>query len=320
MRNSLKYFATFPAGTFNLIAKRLKGFKLNELRIIEHDDSSVIFQSSLQIERLVELRYFTNVYLIADNTATVPKSAFKGRYFRLMLLKDGAPQPIAQSERAELEAKIKREFRLEPNTHLSKNNFYLIERASGRKLFTLRLPRAKFKREKLRAGELRSELAHILCLAAGIKAKHTVLDMFAGYGSIPYEAIRGFGCKQAIAVDNQKLPNRHEHPSIEWHGADATNLDFIADSSVDRVVTDPPWGIYDTEISDMSALYVDSTKEMLRILKPDGVAVILSGYDKAAECLKQVEGLELIGHWNVLISGKKAVILKLQKTNNPSSP
>jgi tRNA (guanine6-N2)-methyltransferase len=304
-----QYFATFPAGIFDLIAKQLKGYKLDELKIVEHDDSSVLFASSLTIEKLIELRYFTNVYLVIDDQSTT--SAIKGSYYRLMLLKGGEPQQMDAAQRAKLEARIQQDYQLEPNTHLSKNDFYLIERSSGKKLFTLKLSRSK--REKLAAGELRPELAHILCLAAGVKAKRTVVDMFAGYGSLPFEAVRGFGCKQVIAVDNQKLPKRHEHKLIKWYENDARKLDFLADDSVDRVVTDPPWGIYDAGLDDLPSLYSDFMNELVRILKPDGVAVILSGYDKAAAYLEKNEKLRLIGRWNVLVSGKKATIYKLQK-------
>jgi hypothetical protein len=76
-----------------------------------------------------------------------------GKYFKLMMIKNGEPQQINEAERTKLEAKIRRDFKLEPNTHLSKNNFYLIERSSGSKLFTLRLARAKFKRGELSKGE-----------------------------------------------------------------------------------------------------------------------------------------------------------------------
>lgn len=307
-----RYFATFPAGTFDLISKQLKGFKLDELKIVEHDDSSVIFQSYLPTERLVELRYFTNVYQVIDKLVEVPKPALKGRHYRLMLLKNGSPQPMNQNERTKLEAEIKQGLGLEPNAHLSKNDFYLIERTSGKKLFTLRLPRAKFKREKLPAGELRPELAHILCLAVGIKAKHTVLDMFAGYGSIPYEAVRGFGCKQVVAVDKQKLPNRHEHPSIKWHEADARNLDFLADDSIDRIVTDPPWGFYD-KVDDLSVIYSQVLKEVRRIMKPDGVVVLLTGNTELEGVVQKSEGLRVLKTSPILVSGKKAKILKLQK-------
>ena len=287
---------------------------MDEFKIAARDDSSVLFESSLPIEKLIELRYFTNVYFVVDDAKPLPKSLLKGKYFRLMLLKEGEPRSIQQDGKEEFETKIKQTYKLEPNTHLSKNDFYLIERKSGQKLLTLRLPKAKFKREKLSAGELRPELAHILCLAAGVKAKHILLDMFAGYGSIPYEAVRGFRCRNVTAVDIKRLPGRHEYHGIEWQEADARNLNHVQDNSIDRVVTDPPWGIYDAEVDDLSSLYKDFTQAMTRTLRPGGVAVVLSGFEGAAECFEAAKTLQLINKWNVLVSGKKATIYKLQKT------
>lgn len=306
-----RFFATFPAGCFDIIARQLKTFTLSELKIAAHDDSSVTFQSSLPTEQLIELRYFTNIYLVFDKPEKIPKSSLRGKYYRLMLLRDGSPQPMNQNERTKLETKLKQELRLEPNAHLSKNDFYLIERSSGKKLFTLRLPRAKFKREKLSAGELRPELADLLCITAGVRAKHIVLDMFAGYGSIPYEAVRGFGCKQVIGIDNQKLANRHEHPSIRWYEADARSLDFLEDSSIDRIVTDPPWGIFN-KADNLNDLYREMLKEAYRVMKSNSVMVILSG-NRELEKAVQNSNLKTLKNYPVLVSGKKANILKLQK-------
>lgn len=308
------YFATFPAGTFEIIVKHLKSFSLDELKIIEHDDSSVIFESSLNKEKLIELRYFTNTYLVIDNKTSLVKKIIDGRFFRLMLIREGEPSQMNMTERAKLEESIKHNFHLEPNTRLSRNDFYLMERSSGNKLLTLRLPRAKFKRDKMFAGELRPEFADILCLAAGLKAKHILVDMFAGYGAIPYEAVRGFGCGRVIAVDNKKIPNRHEHPFIMWYDHDSSNLNFIDDNSVDRVITDPPWGQYDSTTDNMSELYSDFMKEVQRVLKPDCVATILSGYKGAEQIFERQNQLRLIRKWNVLVSGKKATIFKLQKS------
>ncbi len=309
----MKYIATFPAGSYPIIVKHLKSFSLDELELLDHDDSSLTFSSPLPVERLIELRYITNVYMVIDQPDTIPRGTLKGDHFRLMMLQDGSPHHIDSKRRDELGAKIKRYFRLTPSAHLSKNDFWIIKRTSGVEFFTLRLSRAKFKREVLQPGELRPELAHILCMAAGIKAKHAVLDMFAGYGAIPFEAVRGFGCKQVIAVDQTELPRRHENKEILWRKASATRLDFIADASIDRIVTDPPWGVYGMN-DELTTLYEQSTKEMLRVLKPGGVAVVLSGYDQAESVFEHTRGFVPIGRWNVLVSGKKASIFKLQKS------
>lgn len=307
-----QYFATFPAGTFEILVKHLKSFTISEVKILENDSSSVLFESSLRTERLVDIRYFTNVYRVVLDDDSSTDLHFNGKFFRLMKIKNGEPSQIDELTRTKLTTKISGNFGLEPNSHLSRNDFYIIERASGSKLFTLCLPRAKFKREKTANGELRPELAHILCMVANLKPKHTMLDMFCGYSSIPIEAVRGFGCKNVIASDISYYKPSQVLSPIKWHTVDSRKLDFIENSSIDRIITDPPWGIFDQKLNDLATLYTETMKEMVRILKPDGIAVVLCGGTESTT-FETDKNLNLIGKWNVLISGKKAVIYKLQK-------
>jgi tRNA G10 N-methylase Trm11 len=82
---------------------------------------------------------------------------------------------------------------------------------------------------------------------------------------------------------------------------------------VDRVVTDPPWGKYDAQLADIAMLYDGTLREVARILKRDGVAVIVSAYEAMPEHIEKVTTLRNISQWNILVSGKKATIYKLQK-------
>ena len=316
---SSSYFATFPAGCYEIIARQLKGFSPAELKITGHDDSSVEFVASLNRERLIELRFFTNIYVVAD--ADLPRDMFRGRYFSLAMLKGGQPIPLAGGERARLEDQIQRDFQLVAGTHQSLNDFYLIERRSGGpRLLALKLARAKFKREELAAGELRPELAHILCLVAGLKPKDRLLEVFAGHGALALEAVRGFGVKQIIAVDSQQLPGRHEHSAITWQTADARDLGALPDGSFDRVLADPPWGSHEQMLpAEQQRLYVQSLSEIHRVVKPGGIVVILSGNALLSEAAQGKPGLELIKSYSILVSGKKAQILKLQKSQTATS-
>lgn len=78
-----QYFTTFPAGCYEIIAKSLKGFKLEELKIIVHDESSVTFLSSFSPERLIELRFLTNIYLVVQDLAQVKKITPKRQLFSI---------------------------------------------------------------------------------------------------------------------------------------------------------------------------------------------------------------------------------------------
>lgn len=309
-----RYFATFPAGFYGLIVKQLKSYKLDELKVLGNDESSITFESSLHAERLIEIRYFTNVYLIIDDLANTPANLIKNEYYSLMMLQDGTPRAMSASTTQEIKNKIESKLKLKFNAHLARNNFYLISRKSGDEFLSLRLPRAKFKRQKLQAGELRPEIAHLLLLFAGMKAKHKLLDPFAGFGSIPYEAVRGFGAKDVLAINKELLGARHILPEIIWTDGDAADLKSIESSSIDKIVTDPPWGIYNQQDpSDLKNMYRDFLIEARRVLKSTGAIVILSGNDYMGEEILQSRIFNITQDFPVLISGKKATVYRLVK-------
>lgn len=312
-RGPERYLATYPAGTWDIIVRDLKSFRPNQLLIGDHDGSSALLETTLPAERLVEIRYFTNAYLVVKRPEELDRRMLKGAHYSLSMLDNGRPVRMAEEDRRRIGGGIESTLGLLPDTHRSRNDFCLISRASGSRMLTLRLPRARFKRDKTAAGELRPELAHVLCLAAKLRAKHRVLDMFAGHGSIPLEATRGFGCRDVIAVDRSLEEDRREHPGIEWHRADARDLSFIADGSVDRVITDPPWGTYDAKIPDLSATYEAAFREISRVLRPDGIAVMLTGYDEATGCAQAASELRLTGSWPILVSGRKATIIRFHR-------
>ncbi|TVQ22475.1 MAG: hypothetical protein EA382_11975, partial [Spirochaetaceae bacterium] len=330
-----RFFATFPAGTYDIIARDLKRFKISELVMLEHDDSSLVFDTALTDERIIEVRYFTNAYRVLDRVSDLDPASLTGRFYQLTFLKNGRPETLSDGERESIERDIGSTFHLIKDAHKSRNNFVVIERENGARFLTLRLSRAKFKRDELEPGELRPELAHVLCVAARLSASHTVVDPFAGHGSIALEAVRGFGCRAVYASDVDLDPARRQHDRISWQAADARSLTFLDDDSVDRIVTDPPWGQYrDQEhapgtgsLPTMADLYSRFAAEALRVLRPDGLLVALTGFAGAAAAFETAQAaipasgadaarialLEPLGCWNVLVSGRSASILKYRK-------
>lgn len=303
---TFRYLATFPAGTYPIISRQLKKFDVGELGIASHDDSSVTFTSNLRHERLIELRFFTNVFLIFEGKLGKYQKAIKGNAYRLGALTEGAPSEIPVERRRSLQTVIEKEFSLRGQSHGALNDFFLLRR-NGQEMLSLRLSRAKHKREELPKGALRPEVAHILLLAAGVRAKDTLLDPFAGSGSIVTEAQRGFGARTVLAFDTEP-----QQPFIK--AGDATNLGAVKDSSVDRIVTDPPWGQYQG-YSNLADLYGSFLSEAKRVLKPRGIIVILVGDIPEKGVFLPAAGFELLKQYSVLISGKKATVIKLQKQN-----
>lgn len=315
----MKYIATFPAGCFEIISRQLKKFTIDELKIKQHDGSSVTFESHLTPEKLIDLRYFTNTYVILDQARLSRYHSFikKDVNYRLMGLTEGEPTELDARDLIRLCGLIESVFHLKPSRVGYLHDFIVMKREhSADELFTLRLPRAKHKREQIPKGALRPEVAHILLLAAGARPTDTLVDPFAGYGSIPKEAVRGFGVKGVIAIEcDADLLKLMEHQPYKVYGGDATDLNMIEGGSVDRIVTDPPWGLHEglTE-ADLHTLYRRSLNEMSRILKPQGIALILSSNQTLSDTIQSFPMFQLIKSYDILVSGKKATIYKLQKT------
>jgi predicted RNA methylase len=310
-----RYIATFPAGCYEVVNRQLKQFRVDEIKIIDHDLSSVTFDSDFRKERVIEFRFFTNVFLVLDTSnLSAYQSQIHNQGYRLIALTKGEPTQIEQNKRTRLMQLIETELKLKPNV---KNpvDFVLIKRGGEDEVLTLRLPRVKHKREELPNGALRPELAHILLLVAGVKAKDILLDAFAGYGSIPVEATKGFGVKKVIAIEKEAaLVRSMIGKGFEVVQDDASELQTIPDASVDKIVTDPPWGIYENR-DDLTELYGQFLNAMSRVLKPKGIAVILSGSETLDEIINKNDNFGRLKVLNVLVSGKKANIIKLQKIN-----
>lgn len=298
------YIATFPAGCYEIIARKLKEFTLNEIKIEARDESSVTFASSLSRERLIEIRFFTNLFMVIDpGKLRSYRNMFKSDGYRIYAIRRGSPVEMAPDLREEIGRRIEETLGLRAHTARYSNDFVLISRGDEEPRLTLRLPRAKHKREQLPPGALGPELVNIMLLLSGIRPNHTLLDPFAGSGAILTEAKRGFGVARIHAIDRKS--------------GDATKLTQIDANSVDRIVTDPPWGKFSKQTDDqLKNLYNGFLQEASRVLKLQGIIVILSGNEQLDAILQKSQEFTLLKSYPILVSGKKASLFKLQKKLN----
>ena len=80
----------------------------------------------------------------------------------------------------------------------------------------------------------------------------------------------------------------------------------IADASITKVVTDPPWGEYDDgRKGSIRSLYSGFLRQLERVLASDGVAVLLLGRNSAFfDLLRADRSKFLLGETHeVLVSG-----------------
>jgi tRNA (guanine6-N2)-methyltransferase len=137
------------------------------------------------------------------------------------------------------------------------------------------------------AASLRPTVAAAMVRLAGIGPGMTVLDPMCGAGTILAEALdvakkRGKGGRvhvlggdvdpNAVFVASQNLPKVGPVDLARW---DATALP-LGTASVDRIVSNPPFGKQLSSIDQIGPLYTAASAEWDRVLRPGGRAVLLA--------------------------------------------
>ena len=95
----------------------------------------------------------------------------------------------------------------------------------------------------------------------------------------------------------------------------------LEDGFVDRVVTDPPWGSFDVTIGDLENFYNATFREIRRVTKVGAVIVLLLGRTEEGEraVARGLDGVELVGRYDVLVAGRKAMVVKWRRVAEKAS-
>ena len=195
--------------------------------------------------------------------------------------------------------------------------FWYIIRRDGRNFLGQLLTRQRS--GALNGGELRPELACLLCLDCGFGKSAVICDPYAGYGAIP-NYVQKY-CEYAKLYVNDidaKLVNRMKKGPLGKDAgvvltcADAAHLKHIGDASVDFVVTDPPWGFVG-EYGDISDFYRRALAELKRIVAVGGRIVLLTGKPSEMAGAARYNALDVRSRLNILVNGKKASVFTLGK-------
>ncbi len=337
------YFSTFTSGLQEIIAQALPQ-ALPEARIQQLLDGLVIYESNRPLQQVTSLRLFNNTFIALypvqqlppgglhqllqrvmqkPNDLRIPGWAIKkARSFRLMASRENQTISIKRELLERLESFFSHRLRLRVSRSKADVEVWFIERSEGLGLVGLRVTRNPAMEKNLHKGELRPELAHCLCLLSEPQGSDVFLDPFAGSGAIPLERASHFPYRRIIAVDQEenavtglsrRLP-RDER--VQSFAADARRLTSLVDGSINKIVTDPPWGFYEERRAEtITDFYGEMLAEFARLLKDDGLLVVLMGQkERFEEALAGCTGrLALLGKWDILVSGKKAAIYKARK-------
>ena len=181
------------------------------------------------------------------------------------------------------------------------------------------ISKREFTEKNLNQGELRPEIAYLICCFADIQNNDTILEPFCGYGSIPVQLAKKFRFEKLYVSDldsenaSQTAARKQlSAPNIECCTADATILSHIQDKSISLVITDPPWGYYE-EMTDIEGFYKKMFFSFNRVLADGGRVVILSARKEELETSAAACGFEIKKSLHTLVNGKKAGLYLLGK-------
>lgn len=180
-----------------------------------------------------------------------------------------------------------------------------------------------YKLEHLPAS-LRPTIAWALVWISGISEHDVFLDPMCGAGTIlieraqagPYKQLLGGDIRpEAITVAKKNIGKKYKPISVKvW---DARKLP-LKNNSVDKVVCNLPFGRQIGSHQENQELYFAVTKELIRVLKPKGKAVLLTSEWKLMNnVISQNKNLKLLKSYKLVeVLGCQADIFVLQNEPN----
>lgn len=336
------YFSTFITGFDEVIKKELiKSLKSVDITLLT--DGLVIYKTDSSAEEIKRLKFFNNSFILLRKFEHVSEDSLR-QILKSLVQDYNLSQPIRQNfsnkpRTFRIRASVKNQYVVidknllrnleEKIVHSARNlrvdrslpdlEILISIRSEGFGLVGIQFTRRPNYEKTLEKGELYPELAYILCLISEPNEIDVFFDPFAGHGSIPAKRL-SFPHKQIIAGeidrDLQRKLEKKFARRVTIAPVDALSLNTFSDNSVDKIVTDPPWGLYDTN-KDIPKFYTQMLIQFYRVLKMNGLLVVLTAQKELMEGLLGTfaGGLKLEEKYGTLVSGKKAGVYKIRKTS-----
>jgi len=338
------------------VALRALQSDLEGVEAVRVEEGMVVYRTSDSFSKVRSLPYlnnsFSTLYTVADGRAQTMDGALRSilqdrlvgpavrassgrgeRSFRLFLsdeneLVSGAPASVSQ-----LRNLVQTATGLRFAAARADAEYWVLRRRSGAAYLLKRLTQRTRTEKDLARGELRPELAHLLCRLSDPEAGDVFMDPFAGSGALPfarihypYSLVYAFDSDPdavaAIKARRKALPaaERSRAEKLIVREADALALERIDDGFVHKVVTDPPWGAY-RDLDDPESFYASALRELVRITRQGGIIVLLTAAREALEAAvsAQSDRVRLEERHELLVAGKKAAAYRLRRTSAEAS-
>lgn len=308
-------------------------------------DGGILFETDKPIDEIQKIRFFNNTFLVINRFQNINKNIKieeiiertnldnheflkyidkRSKTFRIFSSIENSLISVDKKILGSFENNLEKitKLRIELSKIASDVEFWFLLRSEGEAFFMLRITKNKKKTIK---GELRPELANVLCLMSNPTNNDVVLDPFCGSGSIALERSRIAGYRGIFACDideNCTIFLKKEIKKINNKKLNKSffikKLDFFKNSFDDgyftNIITDPPWGFYE-KIKNIEEFYKNILLEFYRVLKINGRVVLLTANKEITDSIldKMSAKFKILNIYDILVSGKKARILVIEK-------
>lgn len=340
----MNYYSTFVPGLLEPVQYALTQ-TLPDCKVHLALDGLIAYESNADLEEIRGLSFVTNTFHILKSFPRQPGRTI--RNMALQVLSDRAlsikivppPErsgtfrvitslanqlvPLDAGIMRDLEKRITAQTGLVPNRSKPDYEIWLLQRTEGHGFFSVRLSRHKAYDKLLQKGELRPELANVLCRLSEPCADELFLDPFCGSGAIPIQRAK-FPKGLIIASDNnqqkidllkQRVKDLDLKKRIVVRCENALDLGRYGAGSIHKIVTDPPWGHFEATEVALEEFYDRMMAEFGRLLIQQGRLVVVTAQTAAFESAagKAASQFDVIKRFNILLSGKKAVVYVLAR-------
>ncbi len=310
-------------------------------RVRQVMDGALIYESGDIRPHLKKLRCFQNTYeLIASRPRSqnlndavrwatgdrralqlANQSIYRHRFktFRVMFSSGNRLSTVAANARSAMERAISS---AKPNRQNPDTELLLLWRNERIAYLMVRLANRQNVRAGQHKGELSEALAQCMVYLAAPRSKNVFLDPFCGYGALGKERANMVAAQILLSdadVDMVKYTRsglqRYPRARASVNQMDALQLSrHLEPESVDELVTDPPWGIYEALPMEATAFYKAVLQEFAVVMKKRARLVVLTAAKQEFETALAGLGLfQPMARYNVLVNGKKAAVYMAEK-------
>lgn len=325
-----EFVSSFITG-FQSVVEADLAVRMPGIKIINLYDGLVHYRFDGDSRELEKILYFNNTFFVlktmkgkglnfpslAGSVCSSPKNYFlvnKGS-FRIRFQNENQFAKVDKNLTRRAEEYVLKNSKLQLDRLSPTNEIWFSIRREGFAFCGELISKREFTEKNLNKGELRPEIAYLICCFAQVQPSDTILEPFCGYGSIPVQLAKKFRFQKLYVSDIDK--ERAEQTAsrkqlaaapeglIKCSAADVFTLSHISDKSISLVITDPPWGYYE-DIGDIKDFYIRMFKSFERILSDKGRLVILSARKEELEAAAAATGFKIKNGLHTLVNGKKA--------------